>query len=55
MCSGTRALCQWGFRYPQDTGNKYFEAKGAIWEKCFFPTEQYLLAGVSCRTIIYHS
>ena len=43
MCTSTKVLCQWGFRYAQDTGNKYFEAKGSILEKCFLPTEQYLL------------
>ena len=55
MCSSTRALCQWDFTHAQDTGNKCFEAEGVIWEKCFLPSEQCLLAGVSCHMIIYHS
>ena len=53
--TSTTALCQWGFGYVQDTGNKYREAKGAIWEKCFLSSEQYLFAGVLCHTTIYHS
>lgn len=36
MRTSTTALCQWGFGYAQDTDNKYREAKGAIWEKCFY-------------------
>ena len=55
MRTSTTALCQWGFGYAQDTDNKYREAKGAIWEKCFLSSEQYLFAGVLCHTIIYHS
>ena len=55
MRTSKRALCQWGFGYAQDAGNKYREAKGAIWEKCFLPSEPYLFAGALCHTIIYHS
>ena len=55
MRTSTTALCQWGFGYAQDTDNKYREAKGAIWEKRFLSSEQYLFAGVLCHTTIYHS
>ena len=43
------------FGYAQDTDNKYREAKGAIWEKCFLSREQYLFASVLRHTTIYHS
>ena len=55
MRTSTTALCQWGFGYAQDTDNKYREAKGAIWEKNFLSSEQYLFAGVLYHTTIYHS
>ena len=55
MSTSTRELCEWGFRYSQDTGNKYYEAKGAVWKKCFLPSVQYFLPAVLCPKIIYHS
>ena len=55
MRTSTAALSQWDFGYAEGTGNKYREAKGAIWDKCFLSSEQYLFAGALCHTTIYHS